>query len=217
MFKKLLSSILLIICALIAHTETARAQTFYGTTDLKEFRAGRDKEFRSKDESPLTEADFANFKGLQYFDTNKKYRVTANLTKTAAEKYFLMPTSSGSAKKYAKFGVLNFKLGGKSLSLNVYKPELPAGESYQEYRNLLFVPFQDATNGAETYKIGRYLFINAPSGTETILDFNLASNPSCAYGNSKFSCPIPPKDNRLPIKIEAGEKLYPIVQKTEIK
>jgi hypothetical protein len=188
---------------------TARAQSFYGTTDLKTFRDGRDREFRSKDESPLREADFASFTGLNYFPVSEKYKVTARFTQTPDEKYFQMPTSSGKTTKYKKFGVLSFEIDGKTYSLNAYQWELPQiDEKYAKYKEFLLIPFRDQTNGAETYGAGRYVYIKIPNDKETILDFNLAFNPSCAYGNDKYSCPIPPKENNLPIKIAAGEKSY---------
>ena len=76
------------------------------------------------------------------------------------------------------------------------------------YKNLLFVPFKDLTNGKETYGAGRYMDIVKPRGDEAILNFNLAYNPNCAYGSEDFSCPIPPKENFLQAEIKAGEKIF---------
>ena len=188
---------------------TAKAQTFYGTTDLKTFREGRDKEFRNKAESPLKAEDFADFKGLNYFPVNSRYRFNARFKQTPGERYFQMPTSSGNSTKYKKFGVLSFELNGKIYSLSAYQWELPEiDRKYAEYKDFLLVPFKDKTNGSETYGVGRYVYLKIPESNETILDFNLAFNPSCAYGNDRYSCPIPPKENHLPIKINAGEKSY---------
>ena len=94
----------------LSSTALAQAQTFYGTDDLKTFRTGRDKEFRNKAESPLLEEDFSNFKGLNYYDVDKSFRVEARFERTTDENYFQMPTSSGVPKKYVKYGVLKFKL-----------------------------------------------------------------------------------------------------------
>lgn len=184
------------------------AQTFYGTTDLKTFRDGRDEEFRNEKKSPLLTEDFAKFEGLNYFPTDNKYRITAKMTKTTDEKYFLMPTSSGSAKKYIKYAVLEFKIDETDYVLNVYQADEATRKAYPEYANLLFIPFKDLSNGVESYVGGRYLYIWETDKTEVILDFNLASNPSCAYGNDKYSCPIPPRDNHLKVEIKAGEKKY---------
>lgn len=72
----------------------------------------------------------------------------------------------------------------------------------------MFVPFKDLTNKTETYSGGRYLSIWKPKGEKIILDFNMAYNPSCAYGSGRFSCPIPPKENFLSVEILAGEKKF---------
>jgi uncharacterized protein (DUF1684 family) len=69
----------------------------------------------------------------------------------------------------------------------------------------LFVPFTDATTGQETYGAGRYLDLDRTSTGIYVVDFNTAYNPYCAY-NPTYDCPVPPKDNRLPVPIRAGEK-----------
>ncbi len=170
---------------------------------VKNFREIRDKSFRNANETPLTNEDFLKFKGLEYFDADAKFAVKAKLEKTADEQVFMMPTSIGTTRKYFKYGVLKFDLGGKSFSLNVYQSESSAKKN-----GSLFVPFRDLTNGKETYGAGRYLDIKIPEGDETVLDFNFAYNPSCAYGNAQFSCALPPKENFLQTEIEAGEKIF---------
>ncbi len=197
-----------LVSLLFIFSAATAAQTFYGTTDVKVFRDGRDKEFRDKKESPLKEEDFPIFKSLSYFPVDEKFRVEADFTKTSDEKYFQMPTSSGKTKKYIKFGILNFKLSGKDYFLNVYQADAETLLKFPEYADLLFVPFKDATTGKITYGGGRYINIKTPSNGRVILDFNLAYNPSCAYGSDRFSCPIPPKENLLQLEINAGEKNY---------
>ena len=85
----------LLIFAVFAFVPGISAQTYYGSTNLKVFRDGRDKEFRDKNESPLKEEDFAGFKGLNYYPLDKAFRVTAEFARTQSEKWFQMPTSSG--------------------------------------------------------------------------------------------------------------------------
>jgi hypothetical protein len=92
--------------------------------------------------------------------------------------------------------------------LSVYQAEISLLEAFPEYKDLLFIPFKDLTNGRESYGGGRYIDIKNPAGKSAIIDFNLAYNPSCAYGSDKYSCPIPPKENFLQVKIKAGEKTY---------
>ncbi len=186
----------------------ANAQTFYGTTDLKTFRDGRDKEFRNKDESPLKSEDFAKFKALNNYRFNRAFRVTATIERVTDEKYFEMPTSSGRTKKFVKYGLLTFKIGGKPQSLSVYRSDAETLAKFPEYADLLFVPFKDATSRTDTYGGGRYIDIKEPKGDTVTLDFNLAYNPNCAYGSDKYSCPIPPRENTLGVSILAGEKRY---------
>lgn len=192
----------------LAFADLAAAQTYYGSTDLKVFRDGRDKEFRDKKESPLKAEDFAKFQGLNYFPVDSRFRVTAEFTRTPSEKYFQMPTSSGITKKFVKFGILKFRLGGKALRLSVYQIDKEILAKFPEYADLLFVPFKDLTSRTQTYGGGRYIDIKTPTGLKLILDFNLAYNPNCAYGGDKYNCPIPPRENSLQIAITAGEKRF---------
>lgn len=131
-FRKICS--LLFVCIFAA--ATTNAQTFYGTDDVKIFRDGRDKEFRNEKESALTEEDFLRFKGLNYFPNTRNYRVKADFKKTADEKYFQMPTSSGKVKKFRKFGIASFKLNGKNYSLSVYQADAEALKKFPEYSTL---------------------------------------------------------------------------------
>src|SRR5215213_4496704 len=168
------------------------------------------KRFRDPGETPLTGEEFLKFKGLEYFDVSEKYVVKARLEKTADTQIFMMPTSTGTTRKYFKYGVLTFELDGRSFSLNAYQSEAAA-----KNKTNLFVPFRDLTNGTETYGAGRYLDIKIPSGEEVILDFNFAFNPNCAYGNESFSCAIPPRENFLQTEIKAGEKIFPSAAKKQ--
>ena len=99
-------------------------------------------------------------------------------------------------------GVLEFTLKGQTLTLSAFHE---AGSPDIAH---LFVPFRDLTSGTETYQAGRYLDLDrTPTGLYNI-DFNRAYHPYCYY-NSKFDCPYPPAENRLPIPIRAGERLPP--------
>lgn len=186
----------------------AAGQTFYGSTDVKEFRDGRDKEFRNRIESPLKDEDFAKFSGLNYFPVDDRFRVTAKFTRTPEEKYFEMPTSSGITKKFIKFGTLKFEIDRKPFALSVYQIDPAVLAKFPEFADLLFVPFRDLTGRDSTYGGGRYIDIKMPEGSKVILDFNLAYNPNCAYGSDKYNCPIPPRENTLMLSITAGEKRY---------
>ena len=95
--------------------------------------------------------------------------------------------------------MLRFELGGEPRQLTAYTFDGGDGES-------LFVPFLDATSGTETYGAGRYLDLEPEDDGTYSLDFNLAYHPSCVY-DAIYSCPLTPAENRLPVRIEAGERL----------
>jgi len=96
-----------------------------------------------------------------------------------------------------------FSLDGKDCTLNVYQSQsMLASEEYKDY---LFLPFNDLTNSAESYGGGRYVEVKIPTDTpgEIVIDFNKAYNPYCAYSEG-YSCPIPPAANKLDVEIRAG-------------
>ena len=99
-----------------------------------------------------------------------------------------------------KVGALGFSVGGTSYTLTAFvDAEAP------DMRRL-FVPFGDLTNGAETYKGGRYLDLDrTPTGLYD-LDFNRAYHPYCVY-DAAYICPVPPRENRMTVAIKAGERL----------
>ncbi|MBW2961005.1 DUF1684 domain-containing protein [Mesonia sp. JHPTF-M18] len=163
------------------------------------------EEFANKDTSPLIDEDLENFKSLDFFEIDSAYIVKATFHKIESQVTFVMPTTTERKPIYVKYGELNFILKGKELKLNVYQSQrLSVDPQYKDY---LFIPFTDLTNGETTYGGGRYLDFKIPQKSEVILDFNRAYNPYCAY-NGVYSCPIPPEENDLPVKIEAGVKKY---------
>lgn len=180
----------------------------YAQTDTTSFRfindslrQATDEEFADPEHSPLSEADQKSFTGLSYFPFDGSYVVRAQFERTPKEKPFLMPTTTERLPRYVKYGILRFELHGQALQLSVYKNlDLSKKAGYENY---YFIPFNDSTNGFETYGGGRYMDIYGPFEDTVILDFNRAYNPYCAY-NSGYSCPIPPVENRLEIRIEAG-------------
>lgn len=198
-------AVLTIIGMLVA-AAAVTAQANYGSGDVKAFRESRDREFRSKDSTPLTDRDLASFDGLSYFEIDPKFSVDAKLERNAGTETFLMTTSAGTTRKYLKFGTLRFEIDGAPYSLTVFRSE--SAPKLPEYAGLLFLPFRDLTNGKESYGAGRYLDLRIPDGDSVKLDFNLAYNPSCAYGSDRFSCPLPPRENFLQIKIFAGERNF---------
>ncbi|PLK42801.1 DUF1684 domain-containing protein [Emticicia sp. TH156] len=173
-------------------------------TEIEEFRENYKEEFLKSKFSPVKKEDFQY---LRFYEPDEKYRVECQFTATAAGKPFKIPTTTGETRTYTKFGELTFRLDGKNYTLAVYRsPDL---QRIQQYRDYLFIPFKDQTNGKDTYGGGRYidLRMNQLEKDVIILDFNKAYNPYCAFGDG-FSCPIPPRENHLKVPIEAGEKNY---------
>lgn len=192
--KKLLSFLLLMYVSLAMSQETA-----------EEFQANLNKEFANREESPLTDEDFKVFQSLEFYTIDEKFIVEAKFVRTPKEKVFKMKTSTTRLPEYKKYGELLFQIDGKSFKLNVYQNiELSKKEGYEDY---LFLPFSDLTCGIESYIGGRYIDMRIPKTETVTIDFNKAYNPYCAY-NHKYSCPIVPLENDLPIEILAGVKKF---------
>ncbi|MFN4027936.1 MAG: DUF1684 domain-containing protein [Flavobacterium sp.] len=192
--KKLLSFLLLMPVSLVMSQETAA-----------EFQANLNREFANREESPLTDEDFKVFQSLEFYPIDEKFIVEAKFVRTPKEKVFKMKTSTTRLPEYKKYGELLFQIDGKSFKLNVYQNiELSKKEGYEDY---LFLPFSDLTCGKESYIGGRYIDMRIPKTKTVTIDFNKAYNPYCAY-NHKYSCPIVPLENDLPIEILAGVKKF---------
>ena len=117
----------------------------------------------------------------------------------------MMKTSTARRPAYKKYGEIKFKIHGKKFKLNIYQNQRLMNNKL--YADHLFLPFTDLTNGDESYGGGRYIDLTKPSANTMIIDFNKAYNPYCCY-NSRYSCPIPPKENHLNIKVKAGVKAF---------
>ncbi|WP_271392694.1 DUF1684 domain-containing protein [Aequorivita sinensis] len=162
-------------------------------------------EFANPETTILTPEDFRTFKELDFYPIDEKYIVNARFVRTPDEKPFLMPTTTTRTPEYVKYGEAHFSIDGKDFVLSLFKNTQPYNEpGYEDY---LFLPFTDLTSGDGSYGGGRYLDQRIPEGDTFVIDFNKAYNPYCAY-NPKYSCPIPPKENDLLIRIEAGVKNF---------
>ena len=181
------------------------AQQTNDIKSAKKFQQKLNKEFSSKEESPLKEADLANFESLDFFPLDSTFIVNAKLTLHKDSEPFPMKTTTDRLPIYKIYATATFELKGKAYSLEIYQNEkLVLTPEYEDY---LFMPFTDQTNGDSSYGGGRYLDLKLPEGDSIIIDFNQAYNPYCAY-NDKYSCPIPPKSNDLDIQIRAGVKAF---------
>ncbi|WBL21448.1 DUF1684 domain-containing protein [Zunongwangia sp. HRR-M8] len=174
---------------------------------IKEFQEQLNEEYLNPKESPLSEEERLAFKGHKFYDIDASFIVEAAFVRTALESPFRMQTSSDRRPMYVKYADLYFTLKGKELKLAVYQSQtLKEDPKYFDY---LFLPFTDDTNGKGSYAGGRYIDLKIPKeGTKKIiLDFNKAYNPYCAYSGG-YSCPVPPAENHLDLKISAGVKAY---------
>jgi uncharacterized protein (DUF1684 family) len=169
------------------------------------FQKQLNAEYKDASKSPLKSKDLKIFKGLDFFKFDSSYVVKATLKPTPDTEWFNMKTTTDRLSKERVFGVLSFELQGQSFQLNVYQgQELMQTEGFKDY---LFLPFIDNSNGSSTYAGGRYIDLRIPKGDTLEIDFNTAYNPYCAY-NEKYSCPIVPRVNYLDLEIEAGVKAF---------
>ena len=171
------------------------------TRDIKHFQGELRTEYENPNTTPLSVTAKKTFKGIHFFPVDKKYAVNARFVRTPQEQPFQMSTSGGIRKTYVKYAEVFFMIDKKEYKLNVYQAqELITSPEYKDY---LFIPFTDATSGNETYEGGRYIDLNIPQSDHILINFNKAYHPYCAYTDG-YNCPIPPQENTLPIKIEAG-------------
>lgn len=143
----------------------------------------------------LTHPNLQNFTPTSTFDYSSHYRYLAKLV-PKFNQTLEIPNVLGQLITWKVIGVLQFERLGQKFELLVL-----------DEMGKLFVLFADETSALETYPTGRYLYVNTPDDQGmTILDFNYAYNPPCAF--TEFAtCPIPPKSNRLPFPVFAGEKI----------
>ncbi len=171
-------------------------------TQLK--RDSIDAEFSDTATTILDENALNSFTGLHYFPFNDKYLIEATFKKKLG-KPFKMSTSTNRLPIYRRYGVLTFEVDGVKCKLNLYQG-IKSMQNDSALNDYLFCPFKDQSNTDSTYGGGRYLDFKLSDVSKTVLiDFNQCYNPYCAYSN-RYSCPIPPKENILSVRIDAGVK-----------
>ena len=185
---------------------STQAQSVY-EQEVKDFQIELNEKYKNSDESPLLEEQREHFKGHNFFPINKVFRVEAKFIKIKNPKTFGMKTTGEWLPKYDTYGIAEFEMNGKAYTLNIYQSH--SSRESEKYRDYLFLPFTDLTNGEESYGGGRYVDIKITDieGDTIIIDFNKSYNPYCVY-NYNYSCPIPPKENDMDFKIKAGIKNY---------
>ncbi len=158
------------------------------------WRVQRDELFSLHSQSPIPATERERFSGLPFFDYDPSWRLVGHLEALPQEPW----------GDFVLVGRLWFDREGIEMSLNAYWLDTYGGG--------LFVPFGDATNGSATYGGGRYLIDSVKGaylgrdGSGVIMDFNGAYHPSCVH-DEQWTCPLPSPENRLSIRVEAGERL----------
>jgi len=136
-----------------------------------------------------------SFPGRQWFPIDKNFRIEGSYQRYADGQLASFERKNGAAFEARLEGEVRFSINGEAHALAAFEDE--NGE--------LFIMFRDATNGSESYGSGRYLSVDAPQDGVAIIDFNRAVNPPCAF-TPYATCPLPPAQNNLPIRIPVGEK-----------
>jgi uncharacterized protein (DUF1684 family) len=140
-----------------------------------------------------------SFHGMDTYPIDPKWRFEARFDAYRPPKPVAVPNVLGSIDNEKSPGAVVFAVGGHEYRLDAVT---------EEGTDELFLIFGDATNGTETYGGGRFLYAKPPGPDgRTVVDFNKAYNPPCVF-TPYATCPLPPRGNRLPIRIEAGEKRY---------
>lgn len=181
----------------------------YRLGSVEAWRAARERLFREHPQSPVPPATRADFPGLRWFDPDPAWRLPARLEPADGAPLDIDTGGEDGVVRLRRVGTLRFQAGGRECSLSVL--------GLLGYGSGLFIPFRDATSGAETYGGGRYLadtvkctdggcLVVTPSALDVVVDFNYAYHPSCVY-DARWACPLAPPENRLPVAVRAGERL----------
>jgi uncharacterized protein (DUF1684 family) len=142
-----------------------------------------------------------NFTGIERYPIDKKWEITARWIPYDTPKKVEIPTAIADlVQEGTAPGVAVFTIDGKECRL---EPTMEEGSDE------LFFVFGDKTNGKATYGAGRFLYTKAPKEGKVILDFNRSYNPPCVFSDYA-TCPVPTIENRLKVRIEAGEKNFSI-------
>lgn len=187
---------------ILLFSSKVRAQNY--TADIEKHREVYKQNFLIEPQSPLAQEDL---QFLNFYPADSTYRIVANVQILSHQKVFKMPTFSGDSSAYYRYAKVIFQLNGKYFQLTLYKSVNLA--MHPVYKDYLFLPFTDDTNGKDTYGGGRYIDLKSSKviNNKIEIDFNKAYNPYCAYSDG-YRCPVPPPENNLNIAIPVGEKMF---------
>jgi uncharacterized protein (DUF1684 family) len=137
------------------------------------------------------------FAGYRWFPIEEQYRAVGRFIRDPASRELKIPTLVGDYDIYRTEGVVEFTLLGQTIRMRPMTTR----------PGRLYFIFRDGTSGKETYEAARFLYSDLNADGTTVLDFNQAYNPPCSF-NPYTTCPIPPAENRLTVRILAGERDY---------
>jgi uncharacterized protein (DUF1684 family) len=173
---------------------------------VAEYRSSKDRMFKEDPETPLLASDVPAFEGLDYWPPDPDYRFVGPIHFYTQPERFQIITTAGKLRPCEKVGWISIVHAGTVSNLQIYRL---LDSDTTDGLQALFLPFADATSGTETYPAGRYVKLGLLEDGRYELDFNYAFNPSCAYGDpTRFACPSTPPENKLPGRVEAGERGY---------
>lgn len=139
------------------------------------------------------------FPGIEEYPTAYSWRINGKFEPYSPPKMIIVPNILGTVAESPSAGAIVFKKRGRRHRLDVVGE--PGDKRY-------FVIFADETNGDETYGGGRFVYVDAEDeDNDIVIDFNLSYNPPCVF-SPYATCPLPPKQNRLALRVEAGELMF---------
>jgi uncharacterized protein (DUF1684 family) len=182
-----------------------RASTLDPAETCRRFRSERDELFRSHPQSALSASQKSRFMGLAYYDYDPAWRFVLPIDYQVEPLTLQLDLHDDGPIRLRQYGQVCFEVGGETFGLSLFW--------VMGYGGGVFLHFRDATHGHETNGGGRYLLDTikhadlGSEGDKLVIDFNYAYNPSCAY-NTNWVCPLLSSENRLPIAIPAGERMF---------
>ena len=179
-----------------AEADSSAERIAIGSLSIELIRRGDDLAVRVRDADHPARRSFA---GIPSYPADPSFWIPASFEADSALVRVPLTDSDGRPQLATSVGLATFEVGGSRCRLRLFDED--AGRQ-------LFILFGDATNRDETYGAGRFLYASNPVAGRVILDFNKAFNPPCAF-TAFAACPLPPPENRLAVRIEAGEKRPP--------
>lgn len=167
-----------------------------GRVSLQVIERGGRYGIRLRDKNAAARREFT---GCRWYDVKEDYRIEAKWVAYPQPRPLKVPNILGQTESMPSPGYAEFTVGGTLVRLDGV---LETTQSSQ-----LWFILRDQTSGKETYPAGRFLYADLPKGGKLTLDFNKAYNPPCAF-TAFATCPLPPPQNWMPVRIEAGELNY---------